>query len=223
MSSDNVLVTIPARVGSKGVIGKNTKLLKGIQLYRHPVLLALHKNYQFIVTTDNPDIYNRLSDEFGYYYYSDLHTDVSLAWDIWQDAVKAAEIYFNKTWDIHLYLEPTSPCRTEADIERCIELIKEGHDSVCTMSKAPVPEKFIRIDEGGVYCMDYEGFMNNKPRQLYENNWLMKNGICYACTDKRMKEATSMLDPATHFYLIKRKVVNIDCEEDFLFAEALLK
>ena len=218
----NVLITIPARAGSKGLKNKNMRELAGVPLLAHTLLITEKLNTNYIITGDIDDFipYNYLG--MRHHRLAELCTDTALAWDVWQDAVKAAESHFNRTWDIHLYLEPTSPCRTEEDIQKCIDLIQSGKESVCTISKAPTPEKFIQIDENKIFCMDFDGFLNNKPRQLYPDNWYRKNGICYACTDKRMKSATTMLDPTTHFLIIKRLVVNIDSEEDFFIAEILL-
>lgn len=216
----SILVTIPARAGSKGIPNKNLREIGGKPIYQ----LAYDIGMQFgetVITTDIKQIYlyfpakHRVRPD-------ELRTDTALAWDVWGDAVIAAELMYGKTWDIHLYLEPTSPCRTTEDIQKCIDLIESGCDSVCTMSKAPNPEKFIQLSDKGIVTMDFDGFMNNKPRQLYPNNWYMKNGICYACTDKRMKEAKTMLDPATHFLFIKREVVNIDTELDLKIAEQLI-
>lgn len=223
VTTNSALVTIPARAGSKGVKDKNLRSVMGGTL----VDSACDIGYKFgviMLTTDIPEYISRYKYKRIYFYQRppELCTDTSLAWDVWRDAVKAAETHFGRTWDIHLYLEPTSPCRTKEDIQKCIDLIKSGKESVCAVSKAPTPEKFIRLEDNKVFCMDFDGFLNNKPRQLYSQNWYKKNGICYACTDERIKTAETMLDPSTHFLVIKRPVVNIDSEEDFLFAEALM-
>jgi CMP-N-acetylneuraminic acid synthetase len=226
----SVLVTIPARAGSKGVVGKNTRDLCGMPLVCHAIKIALltDKDWTTIVTSDigNVESLNKKNEYLHYHSRPpELCTDTALAWDVWQDAVKAAEKHFNKTWDIHLYLEPTSPCRTAEDIQDVIALLQDN-ESVCTVSESPIhPKKIFPLKENEFYLSPFDNFhiMNNTPRQnLGRLDYYIKNGICYACTDKRMKTATTMLDPDTYFHIIDRPVVNIDREEDFLFAEALL-
>lgn len=221
----NVLATIPARAGSKGVKNKNLREMSGKPLVQYAIEIAEIIGANCILTTDIDDLIQNGSQLTCAIRQrpSELCTDTALAWDVWRDAVKAAEIVFGRTWDIHLYLEPTSPCRTADDLQHSIDTIAKGKiHSYCTLSKAPTPHKLVQINGNNKFTYDFDGFMNNKPRQLYEDNWYRKNGIVYACSDKRMKTATTMLDPATHFHIIDRPVINIDTEEDFLFAEALL-
>jgi CMP-N,N'-diacetyllegionaminic acid synthase len=222
----SILVTIPARAGSKGVKGKNMREFRGFSLTEYTILFAMPFGEVFL-STNIPDIEN---DSFydgvsitRYERPPELCTDVALAWDVWQDAVKSAEAHFNKTWDIHLYLEPTSPCRTTSDIEECVKILTDSkkYNSVCTISETTPPYKMIKL---GNPCVtpDYNGWMNNTPRQAYEP-WYKKNGICYACTDKHIKESKTILDPLTKYVITKHPCVNIDSEADFILAEALMR
>lgn len=148
---------------------------------------------------------------------AELCHDTALAWDTWRDAATDQGNY-----DIHLYLEPTSPCRTVQDIQDIIKLFwKEELNSLYTVSESPThPDKIFKIPSSVVYS---DAFYNNQPRQLYPDKYFVKNGICYACSDIRMGNADTMLDFDSYSYLINRPVVNIDREVDFVFAKALLE
>ena len=187
-----------------------------------------------VISTDIEEIhlgrYKHLPPDTGRFIIShprppELCTDTALAWDVWQDAVKAAEKHFNRSWEYHLYLEPTSPCRTLEDIQDVIALLQD-HESVCTVSESPIhPKKIFPLKENEFYLSPFDNFhvMNNTPRQdLGRLDYYIKNGIAYGCNNYRMEYKDTMLDPDTYFHIIDRPVVNIDREEDFLYAEALL-
>jgi len=223
----NVLITIPARAGSKGVPGKNIKLLAGKPLMSHAIQTALAIDADVIVTT-NMILHDRYIDHRLTYYIRPevLCTDTALAWGTWQDAVKAAQRLFRKSYDVFVYLEPTSPLRTAADVEYCIGGVISGEQSICTVSRAAHPSKVFELYRNKLYD-DYNGvkysdFLNNVPRQLLEGDFYAKNGICYACDTFRMKNGLTMVDENTYFIETDHPVVNIDTEEDFLYAEALL-
>jgi CMP-N,N'-diacetyllegionaminic acid synthase len=221
----SILVTIPARAGSS-LKGKNMREFRGFPLMEYTILFAMPFGEVFL-STNIPDIENgSFYDGVSITRYDrpeELCTDTAIAWDVWQDAVKAAEAHFNTTWDIHLYLEPTSPCRTAEDIQECVKILTDNKNcnSVCTLSESTPPEKLIRLGKQTL-TPDYDGWMNNTPRQAYEP-WYKKNGICYACTDKHMKHSRTILDPLTKYVITDRAVVNIDKHEDFILAEALMR
>ena len=116
----SVLATIPARAGSKGVKGKNMREINGLSLVDRVVKSALGVSKcdggtKAVISTDIEEIhlgrYKHLPPDTGRFIIShprppELCTDTALAWDVWQDAVKAAEKHFNRSWEYHLYLEP---------------------------------------------------------------------------------------------------------------------
>lgn len=217
------LITIPARAGSKGVKGKNMRLLGGEPLLWWALdLAAIFKaNYgaDIILTTD---IDTTHPDVLYYRRPALLCSDTARAWDVWQDAAETASEANQVTYDRHLYLEPTSPCRTLEDLERVLSHLAT-HDSVFTASPSPLsPGKFFSVAHNRIgITINHDMMLNNAPRQS-QGQWYLKNGIAYACTDKHMRESKTMLSEESYVDIIPRPVVNIDTEEDFIFAEALL-
>ena len=59
-SYNSILVIIPARAGSKRLIGKNKVLLNGLPLFMHSVnaVLGINKDIRLIISTDDQEIQN---------------------------------------------------------------------------------------------------------------------------------------------------------------------
>ena len=224
----NVLVTIPARANSKGVKNKNLRTINGISLIDWAVD-AGHTFGPIVLTSNLPEFdkwYGRADERI--YYHSrpvELCGSTALAWETWQDAVRAAERALNRSWEYHLYLEPSSPCRTKDDLSDALSALQRGESSYCTVSPAPKPSKLFRLHKNRIEGLPNNLFhiYNNTPRQaLRDSLHYQKNGLVYACTDERMKSATTMLDQETYIEIVERPVVNIDTEADLILAEKLL-
>ena len=220
MTDPRVLAVIPARAGSKGVPMKNMRPLLGKPLVQHTIDLCFELDYDTVITTDIRELYKLDNHREGGSLMvrerpKELCNDTALAWDVWRDAALPG-------YDIHLYLEPTSPCRTAQDVKDCVATLVETEGwSLFTVSESPVhPQKIFELPSRVIRSAN---FYNNTPRQDYPGHYFVKNGICYACTDERMQKGKTMLDIDSYAYTIHRPVVNIDREVDFLFAEALLR
>jgi CMP-N,N'-diacetyllegionaminic acid synthase len=222
-----ILATIPARAGSKGIPGKNRRRINELPLWQHAVMTAqtTQEEVTVVVVTDDRIIERECKDKQIPYVHKSM-PDNHLAWDAWQFGAKSM---FAGNFDMHIYLEPTSPCRTIEDVTSTIKTLDAnlmfGVTSVCTVSPSIHPAKLFRVEGHHAVRVDghLKGIMwNNAPRQSLKNNFFKKNGICYACTQWRMSHADTILDENTFFKIIDRPVVNIDTEEDLLFAEALI-
>lgn len=222
-----ILATIPARAGSKGIPGKNRRRINELPLWQHAVMTAqtTQEEVTVVVVTDDRIIERECKDKQIPYVHKSM-PDNHLAWDAWQFGAKSM---FAGNFDMHIYLEPTSPCRTIEDVTSTIKTLDAnlmfGVTSVCTVSPAIHPSKVFKVNNGKAERVGGHGdevMWNNAPRQSLKGNFYRKNGICYACTKFRMSHANTMLDQDTHFHLIDRPVVNIDSATDLLFAEVLI-
>jgi len=253
---NNVLITIPARSGSKGIYNKNMHPLAGKPLLFHTIDFATDYitgwyGCDIILTTDiaqglimqNENA--RLQNKHFYYHRrpDKLCTDKALAWDVWQEAAQSAATHFNKEYDIHVYLEPTSPNRRFKDLHKCLDLIWGSHidylcagekevagqvfykiNSVCTVSPSSLsPGKLFTINHSnnvGI-TINHNMMLSNAPRQS-QGQYYTKNGVCYCCTAARMATSKTMIDEDTYLHVIDHPIVNIDTADDFTYAEALL-
>jgi len=136
-----VVVFIFARGGSKGVPGKNIKLLAGKPLIGHAIDVAWQSKYvdRVIVSTDDKEI-ARVSEAYGaevpFMRPVELALDTSAEWLAWQHALHFLQGEGGLP-EVFLSVPATAPLREACDLDACVELLQEGnHDIVITASDA---------------------------------------------------------------------------------------
>lgn len=165
-----ILAVIPARGGSKGVPGKNLRLIDGKPLVAHQIEAALSASTvdEVIVSTDDEDI-SAVAREVGasvpFMRPPDLAAD-----DV---SVIAALAHAAKYWHNEhgaptytLGLQPTSPFNTSSHIDAAVKKIrKTGCDSVVTIERVTEthPYRAYRLDDGRVRPI--EGMTVTEPDQ----------------------------------------------------------
>jgi CMP-N-acetylneuraminic acid synthetase len=140
-----VCVFIFARGGSKGVPGKNIKLLGGKPLIAHSIELAKKcpSVSRVIVSTDSEEIASVArahGAEVPFLRPKNLADDNSPEWLAWQHAV--LEINKDYAFDYFVSLPTTSPFRAVEDVEKALEMIHR-HDDVDFILSLPVSLKEI--------------------------------------------------------------------------------
>lgn len=136
------LYLIPARGGSKGIPGKNIKLLGGIPLIAHSIRHALDAGASpedVIVTTDSEEI-AAIAREYGastpFLRPAELATDKSSS----RDAILHALDFMEKggrSYDAVVLLQPTSPLRRPDDIRNACKAYGEGVANARSASEMP--------------------------------------------------------------------------------------
>jgi N-acylneuraminate cytidylyltransferase len=140
-----ILGHIGARKGSKGVPGKNFRMIEGKplidwsldQLFAHPLVDAV------VVSTDDQEIYAHAIAKGALQIGlrpAHLATDTAGKWGVWQHALHASEALVGHV-DAFLDLDCTSPLRLPEDITAALELYKIEHPdlvmSCCEARKNP--------------------------------------------------------------------------------------
>lgn len=195
-----ILAVIPARQGSKRLPGKNTRMLFGKPMISYSIDEALKSKYidKIIVSTDDSEVKNIVKkyEDFS----SDILTIVDrpkhLAEDnsLTESVVVHALQTISEDCDIVVLLQPTSPLRTSADIDNCIDIfLKEKCSSVLTVKE--IQPFHIFVPNGAVFVTSKS--MIIKHNKLWDEN-------------KRL-----MIMP-------QERSVDVDTETDFLLAEKLL-
>src|SRR3989339_1726633 len=142
----NIIAIIPARAGSKGLPGKNIRLLLGKPLISWTIEHALSSKYidKVIVSTDDrkiAEISRKCGAAVPFIRPAKLATDKAKGIDVILHAVRWFEKKRNK-FDLIMLLQPTSPLRTAGDIEAAIELLFEKKAgavvSVCETEHHPL-------------------------------------------------------------------------------------
>jgi CMP-N,N'-diacetyllegionaminic acid synthase len=224
-----ILALVPARGGSKGIKLKNLQEISGkslVQITAEFIQSCPHIDHG-ILSTDHEQI-AQVGTQYGLEV-PFLRPD-NLSGDFVGDRELLAHICSDYSeisdYDILVYLQPTSPLRTNDMIRECIEAITEDHyQSSWTVSEVPKkyhPLKVLTEDHASLSYFDKEGEMIIARQQLSPS--YIRNGLCYAWDLSYLRERKNpLLAPKTKKILIKRPVANIDTLEDLHLAERLFK
>lgn len=135
----NILGIITARGGSKGIPGKNIKLLGGKELVAYTIEVAKKSKLitHLIVSTDDEEI-AKVCRKYGadvpFMRPKELAKDSTTHVPVIQHAVNFFEKKHNITIDYIASLQPTSPFRLAEDIDKTLEkLIQSGADSAVSL------------------------------------------------------------------------------------------
>ncbi|PZV79144.1 N-acylneuraminate cytidylyltransferase/CMP-N,N'-diacetyllegionaminic acid synthase [Algoriphagus aquaeductus] len=127
-----ILGTICCRGGSKGVPGKNLRLLDGIPLIGHTILQAKSSNFidRLIVSTDSIEI-AEVARSFGaetpFLRPADLAQDTSSKWPVFIHALEFIESQ-GQNVEYLVDMDVTVPLKQTIDIDTAIELAKSRPD-----------------------------------------------------------------------------------------------
>lgn len=138
-----ILGLIPARMGSRGVVGKNMKLLGNEPLIQYTIDAAVQSRllHKIIVSTDCP-VMARFANSFEgvsapFLRPAHLATDHSAMADVVLHALE----YAQNQWEDFEYvvlLQPTSPFRMPGIVNGALrQILTEGADSLISLRKIP--------------------------------------------------------------------------------------
>lgn len=153
------LFIIPARSGSKGVPGKNVKILGEKALIKYSIEYARHftVDENICVTTNDTnvlDIANQMDLKIPFLRPESLSADTSSADEVIKHAVRYYE-KLAKNYNAVVYLQPTSPFRKFKHLEEAIEIYEQGNTelvvSVCESHLNPYFSLFEENDDGFLY------------------------------------------------------------------------
>ena len=142
----NILGVITARGGSKGIPGKNIKLLGGKPLIAYTIDVAKKSKLitHLIVSTDDEEIANvcrRYNVEVPFMRPKELSQDETTHIPVMQHAIRFMEDKLSMTFDLAVILQPTSPFRLSEDIDGTVKVLMESEaDSAVSLVNIPIAE-----------------------------------------------------------------------------------
>lgn len=221
-----MLALIPARGGSKGVPGKNIKLLGGKPLIWWTIEAAIHAKYvdRVVLSTDSQEIADACSSsniEIPFLRPSELAQDDSLAIDAYIYTMDRMIKEFGYSRDEFIVLLPTVPFRNSNDIDASIELFRKTQaDSVISCKEMEHPLDWVfHADEQGRIIKDSPAKMEN--RQAAGTSYLPNGGV-YVFRLSKLKEFYSYYSEKTFSYVMPaERSIDIDTEADFKYSEWL--
>ena len=221
-----MIAIIPARGGSKGLPGKNIKLLNGKPLIAYTIEAALKSSLitRVIVSTEDKaisDIAFEYGAEVPFMRPPSLATDISLSIDTYEYTITKLEQDEKIKIDEFVVLQPTSPLRTHKDIDQAINLYKEKKAysviSFCQEHHPIIWHKYIDQDAKIHAIFDTELKNRQEEKPTY-----FPNGAIYVFSRQVLKNK-EYYNESTYAYIMKRQnSIDIDTLEDFEYATFLV-
>ncbi len=226
-----ILAIIPARGGSKGVPGKNIKLLNGKPLLAYTSEIALQSHYlnEVIVSTEDMDIAavaQSLGIQVPFIRPMGLAADHTPTLDV---IIHALKWYENQAifFDAVCLLQATNPFRTLDFLDRAIEKFRVSDcDSLVSVLRIPHeynPHWTFEVNEDG-YLKIATGETEIIPRRQELPIAYHRDGSIYLTKVKVLLEEHSLygksiafIESASDFY------VNIDTMDDWEKAEEMIQ
>ena len=149
----------------------------------------------------------------------DAASDTASATDVILHALDALAEEF----DYLVYLQPTSPLRTEADVDGCLELLLQNGADFCVSVQevAEHPEWMFYLGDNHEMA-PLRGTANPSRRQDLRPCYVL-NGAVYAARVSAFRATPGFITPNTLGYVMPReRGVDIDDEDDLVLAESLL-
>lgn len=219
------LIIIPARGGSKGVPGKNIKLLNGKPLIQYTIEAALEvtDRENIVVSTDCAKI-KIVAENLGINVPSlrpkELASDTAGTYEVLLYELAQLEKK-DKNYAYLILLQATSPFRTGQQIREALEIFNEDLEMVVSV-KATKANPYFTLkeeDENG-YLVPSKKTTSNR-RQDVPKVWEL-NGAIYIINTKTLKKM-----PLVNFTKVGKYVMDeitsldIDTEMDWKISESL--
>lgn len=231
----HILITICARGGSKGIIGKNIRMLNGKPLIYYTVKTALEFSEKFkcvkiVLSTDDEEILNivegfNVNVDTSYIRPDHLASDTAGKLDAIKDVLKYFEDKNSVKYDYVIDLDVTSPLRTVEDIRIAFDLLLKDPNafnifSVSTANRNPY-FNMVEKGEDGYYKTSKSGsfltrqtapkvYEMNASFYIYASSYFC-NGFEGAITDKSL------------VYEVPHLCFDLDHIFDFEFIEFLVR
>ena len=224
----NLLITICARKGSKGIKNKNLIKINKKSLINITLSQALNisKNFFVVVSSDYKSLNQKLPKLNNLYF---LKRDKKLAkdnigkLDVIIDASEKAEIYFKKKFDYVMDLDVTSPLRSIKDLKNCLKYIKKNKFqnliTVIPASKNPY-FNMVEIKNKNLSLVKMNKNKNFLTRQSSPKVYEMNASIYLWKKESLLNK--DLITKKTNYYVMPEYSIDIDSEYDLLFIKSVI-
>ena len=222
------LAVIPARSGSKGLVDKNTRQLCGLPLMAYSIGAALESRMfeDVMISTDSKE-YAETARIHGaavpFLRSQELSGDRAGSWDV----VKEVLINYQrmgKTFDTICLLQPTSPLRKAEDIVNGYKMLCEKKadaiTSVCETLHSPLWSMILPDDKS---LKEFRKRTNDVPRQQMDKYYQINGALYIRRIDYQSGNIEILSDEEFAYVMDRKRSVDIDTIEDFIYAEFLMR
>ena len=225
---------IPVRSGSKSVKDKNIRKLCGIPLMGH-IINEIKKTNTYkeggyiFVNTDSKkyaDIAKSLGAETPFLRPSHLASDSSPIVDTIKYTFEKFE-KMNYNFDLFAMLQATSPFTHHEDIDKAVNMFKKNKfiKSIISVAEVDYPPVWCNTLDENMSMKDFIPLkFRNKNRQELPKYYRITGAIRIARWNEFKKNNFNWyFDQSKALIIDKKRSLDIDTEEDFLYAEFLMK
>ena len=214
---------IPARAGSKGVPGKNRRMIGGKPLIAYTIESARESRLvdRVVVSSDDPEVLE-IAERMGVQAVArppSLAQDDSPVFDAIEHALQQTGATEIRSL---VLLQPTSPLRTPADIDAAVSLHREQGIPVCSVYRVDDahPARMYRIDDGQLvpFDPDLAAVRRQDLPPAYH-----RNGALYVIGPPEIARRVVITAPMLPYVMSQKSSVNIDSEMDFAVLEIVLR
>ena len=224
INGKSVLAVIPARGGSKGLLGKNILPLAGKPLIAWTIESAIESKYidKCIISTDDQEIAD-ISLKYGgdvpFMRPSELATDKANSIDVIIHTIEAIE----EKYDLIILLQPTSPLRNSFDIDNALELLENKHaGALVSMVEIRHPVEWTARISGDLHIPELVTTLSkNTRRQDFEKRYELNGAIYISKLDLIIKQNSFISNHTIAYIMPPERSIDIDDKLDFDFAEYL--
>ncbi len=222
-----VLCIIPARRDSKGIPGKNWKLLNNVPLVGYSIDLANRSTAidKICISTNSEQVIeialNRYNVNVPFTRPEELSLDTTSSHDV---LIHAIEYYESQGdfYDTILLLQPTSPIRKIEFVNDCIELFKKSDcDMVVSVCETPLNPYYNLYNET-------DGFINRsipsnfKRRQDCPKTYLVNGSIYVISVNSLKKQPLHEMKKVIKYEMPEEFSLDLDTLNDWEKAETIL-
>ncbi len=222
-----ILYLIPARAGSKGLPGKNTKFLGDKPLVQYSIEFAMQNmrdGDELCISTDDEkviSIANSLGIDVPFLRPNELSSDEASTYEVILHAIKYYE-NIQKRFDLILLLQPTSPFRNHQDFKNLIQRYDDQVEMVVSVKKTKENPYFTLFEEN-----EY-GFLEKSKKGKFQRRQdcphvFAFNGSMYLLNVNALKNNTiSEFKKIKKIVMPEERSVDIDTMADWTLAEFYL-
>lgn len=227
----NVLCTICARGGSKGVKNKNIKELHGKPLIAYTIEQAkISELFDHIVISTDSDNIASIAQDYGAEVFfkrsADMASDTAGKLDVIRDAFIRSEEHYKTSFDYLIDLDATAPLRNVEDIIDAFKQFQENdNDNLITAMPGRRSPYFNLVEqdkEGKVYLsktLDNTIVRRQDAPKSYDMNasiYIWKRNVI-------LNEKKLFLDKTGLYVMPEERSIDIDTELDYKFVEFLME
>lgn len=228
-----VLALVPARSGSKGLPGKNIRLLQGKPLLSWPIEAAKSSRYidRVVISTDSPE-FAKLAEDAGadapFLRPQELSADTTPSIEFIVHALNTL-MASGDEYDYLVLLEPTSPLTEATDIDAALEvLLANRRDADAIVSVAELasthPAFAVRLDHRGLMTPYSALSFGQLPRRQDIEPLFSLDGSLYISSTDALHAKRSFCHDRTISHIMPHyKSHEVDDLVDFICIEAILK